>query len=128
MAVDESALEDFEQVLSDPNAISFRVINDKNIEVVRTIRKSPYSYKVRAIDDSFDETLAVIKEDMQRVKVVSGENRVEQVRLPNFMQLRLKDKAAMIAYRSNVYCLTNLHKNKVDMESSKARFLEQARK
>ncbi len=39
------------------------------------------------------------------------------------MKLKLKDKAELITYRSNIYCLASLHKNKIDMETSKKRFI-----
>lgn len=41
------------------------------------------------------------------------------------MKLRLKDKADLIRYRSNLYCLINLDKDKSDMETSKKMFVEQ---
>lgn len=41
------------------------------------------------------------------------------------MKLRLKDKAELIRYRSNLYCLINLDKDKSDMETSKKMFVEQ---
>jgi len=39
------------------------------------------------------------------------------------MKLKTKDKAELIRYRNNIYCLINLHNNKVDMETSKKRFI-----
>lgn len=44
------------------------------------------------------------------------------------MKLKIKDKAELISYRSNIYCLANLNNNKVDMETSKNRFIEQCEK
>jgi hypothetical protein len=44
------------------------------------------------------------------------------------MRLRLKDKSEIIAYRNNIYCLTNLHLNKSDLEVSRKRFVEQCEK
>lgn len=41
------------------------------------------------------------------------------------MKLKLKDKADLITYRSNIYCLTGLNRNKIDMETSKRRFIDQ---
>lgn len=43
------------------------------------------------------------------------------------MHLRVRDKASMITYRSNIYCLANLHKNKDDLVVSKSRFIEQCK-
>jgi len=50
-------------------------------------------------------------------------DKLEKVRLPNFMKLKIKDKAELISYRSNIYGLANLHNNKVDLETSKNRFI-----
>lgn len=47
------------------------------------------------------------------------------MRLPNFMKLRLKDKADLIRYRNNLYCLINLDRDRTDMEASKKLFVEQ---
>ena len=44
------------------------------------------------------------------------------------MKLRIKDKADLIRYRNNIYCLINLSQRKSDMELSKRLFVEQSQK
>lgn len=60
---------------------------------------------------------------MEKVKILKEADKLEKVRLPNFMKLKIKDKAELISYRSNIYGLANLHNNKVDLETSKNRFI-----
>lgn len=65
---------------------------------------------------------------MEKVKIenkTKTEKQLEKIRLPNFMKLKLKDKAELIKYRNNLYCLINLHKDKTDIDASKRLFVEQ---
>lgn len=44
----------FDEILADENTITVRVINDKNIDMVRKIRNSKYNSKVRSVDDNYE--------------------------------------------------------------------------
>ena len=115
VAVDESAGSQLFRVLDDDNAITVKVITQKNANIVKKIRKHKHSYKVRGIYANFDEVLPEIKRDMEKVKIETNKDKLQKVRLPNFMKLKIKDKADLIRYRNNLYCLAYLHKNKTDL-------------
>lgn len=70
-----------------------KVITAKNVEVVRKVRNSKYQYKVRGIEDNFEEITSLVKEDMEKIKILHESDELEKVRLPNFMRLKAKDKA-----------------------------------
>ena len=118
VAVDESIGEDLFKVLDDEHCVTMRLITNKNASIIKRIRKHPCSSKVRGVDDNFDAILADIRQDMERVRIESkskSTDKLEKVRLPNFMKLRLRDKAELIRYRNNLYCLINLHRDKSDL-------------
>ena len=102
-----------------------KVVTQKDANLVKKIRKHRFSNKVRGIYDNFDEILKEIKKDTEMIRIQTNKDQLEKVRLPNFMKLKLKDKADLIRYRNNLYCLAYLHKNKNDLETSKKRFIEQ---
>ena len=73
--------------------MAVKVITAKNVEVVRKVRNSKYQYKVRGIEDNFEEITSLVKEDMEKIKILHESDELEKVRLPNFMRLKAKDKA-----------------------------------
>lgn len=115
MAIDESVIDHFDEIVADPKCILVKVVTRNNIAVVRQVRNSKYSYKIRSVDDKYDEIIQSVSEDMEKVKIIKESEKLEKVRLPNFMKLKIKDKADLITYRNNIYCLASLHKNKIDM-------------
>lgn len=46
------------------HCVAVKVITAKNVEVVRKVRNSKYHYKVRGIEDNFEEIKGLVKEDM----------------------------------------------------------------
>ena len=115
-------------MVGDERCILVKVVTRENIEVVRQVRRSKFSHKIRSVDADYEEILQAVGEDMEKVRVVKEGERLEKVRLPNFMRLKIRDKADLITYRNNIYCLASLHRNRVDMETSKKRFIEQCEK
>jgi hypothetical protein len=75
------------------HCVAVKVVTAKNVEVVRKVRNSKFSYKVRGIEDNFEEITGLVKEDMEKVKIIHESDELEKVRLPNFMRLKAKDKA-----------------------------------
>ena len=128
VAIDESVIEHFEEIVSDAKCVLVKVVTRGDIGVVRQVRRSRFSYKIRSVEEGYEEIVQSVGEDMEKVKVLRESDKLEKVRLPNFMKLKIKDKADLITYRNNIYCLASLHKNRVDMETSKKRFIEQCEK
>jgi hypothetical protein len=56
---------------------------------------------------------------MEKITVEATTNKIHKTILPNFMKMRVKDKADLIKYRNSIYCLTNLHNSSADFANSK---------
>lgn len=63
-------IEDFDEVLAHPHCIMVKAVTEKNIEVVRKIRRSAHSHKIRSVDDNYDNILLSVREDMEKVKIL----------------------------------------------------------
>jgi hypothetical protein len=61
IAMDETVIDYFDEVLADPHCIMVKVVTEKNIEVVRKIRKSAFSHKIRSVDDNYDNILVSVR-------------------------------------------------------------------
>lgn len=69
VAVDESAGEDLFKILESERTIAVRVVTNKNANLIKRIRKHRLGSKVRGIEDNYDDIMAEVKQDMEKVRI-----------------------------------------------------------
>lgn len=62
--------------MANERCILVKIVAVKNVDAVRKVRKSQFSYKVRSIDNNYDEIVQSVHEDMEKVKILKGQDKL----------------------------------------------------